>query len=82
MELPEMMFHVAKAINGPHDEAGIHRPEQLALLRERLWSHLSEQEKGAKLGDAQSAIAAVFACMEAFIHSATEGAMKLAKKDS
>ena len=82
MELPEMMFHVAKAINGPHDEAGIHKPEQLAMLREQLWGNLTDQEKGEKLGDAQSAIAAVFACMEAFIHSATKGAMELAKRDA
>jgi len=82
MELPEMMFHVAKAINGPHDEAGIHKPEQLAMLREQLWGNLSDKEKGEKLVDAQSAIAAIFACMESFIHTATMGAMEMAKRDS
>ncbi len=84
MELPEMMFHVAKAINGPNDDQGIYQndPSKLAMLREVRWGHLTEQEKGERLQDAQSAIAAVFACMEAFIHTATVGAMALVKKDA
>ncbi len=82
MELPEMMFHVAKAISGPQDEAGYHKPEELAKLRQIRWDMLSDQSRGRYLKDAQSAIAAVFACMEGFIHVATIGAMELVKRDS